>query len=357
MIAPGYKIYIFYMKLAFLSVFIFAPWTATCWDFRAVDLPDDVFIPRFSIWRNRAFLAIPRWQRNGSSEDTGTLFEAVWPESSFPAVKPRKVVSSVLHNKPVNDDCLRSVVDVDVDGRGRLWALEVPDNNDCTARIVLYNLKRNNLLVSSTDLTNVPTTNLRALAVDQSGSRAYIGDSGDQSIIAFMPEKEKWWTIKMVHGPEVPRVFSTDLAISKKNSMLYVTGSATLDLFSVNLEELWNQDANLLSNSKSRNVSVIWHGTKMAASAGLFCDVKDGLHYFMSSERASVRWDTRLPLRAESHSVLVQNEDCPCITDYAMDSQKNLWGLINSECPPRRNGSPISSLKFRTIKIGKYPTS
>lgn len=45
----------------------------------------------------------------------------------------------------------------------------------------------------------------------------------------------------MTRGPEAPRIFSTDLAISKKSSVLYMTGD-TLDLFSINLEELWHED-------------------------------------------------------------------------------------------------------------------
>ncbi|XP_033340399.2 uncharacterized protein LOC117228649 [Megalopta genalis] len=353
MVVHSYKNVLISSELVVFVAFILVSGKFTSWDFEAVDLPENVFISRFSIWRNRAFLAVPRWQRNGSSEDVGTLFEAVWPEMSFPAVKARKAFSSGLYDKM---NCPRSTVDVNVDIKGRLWALEVPDNNDCSARIILYNLKRNNQLISSTELTNVPTDNLRAFVIDLSGSTAYIGDAGEESIIAFMPEKGNWWTLKMIHGPEVPRVFSTDLAISRDSSVLYVTGSASLDLFSINLEGLWTEKDNLF-NSKSFNATVTWHGTKMAASSALFCDIKDGLHYFMSTERASVRWDTRLPLKAESHTVLVQNEDCPCITDYATDSQKNLWGLINSECPYQRDDSPKSSLRSRTIKIGKYPIS
>ncbi|XP_078041013.1 uncharacterized protein LOC144472126 [Augochlora pura] len=353
MVLHSYKNVLIISELVVFIAFIFVSGKFTSWNFEAVDLPEDVFISSFSIWRNRAFLAIPRWQRNGSSEEVDTLFEAVWPEISFPAVKARKAFSSGLYDK-IN--CLRSTVDVSVDIRGRLWALEVPDNNDCSARIVLYNLKRNNQLISSTELTNVPTNNLRAFVIDQSGSTAYIGDAGEESIIVFTLEKGKWWTIKMIHGPEMPRVFSAELAISIKSSVLYLTGPASLDLFSINLEHLWAEKNNFF-NSKSFNVTVTWHGTKMAASSALFCDVKDGLHYFMPTERASVRWDTRLPLEAESHTVLVQNEDCPCITDYATDSQKNLWGLINSECPYQRNDSPKLHLRSRTIKIGKYPTS
>ncbi|XP_076244694.1 uncharacterized protein LOC143185509 [Calliopsis andreniformis] len=351
MLLPRCRSFIF----LFVITFVVVPRCSNCWDFTAVDLPEDVFIWKFSVWRNRAFLAIPRWQRNETSKDTGTLFEALWPESSVLLVKASQFPSG-SRNKPKGGECLRSVVKLDVDVRGRLWMLETPDNFDCAARVVLHNLKRKDQLVSSTELTNVPTRNLRALAVDQLGSKAYIGDAGDESIIALMPEKGKWWKIKMIHGPEVPRVFSTDLAISKKNSVLYMTGSDTLDLFSINLRELWDEEDAPMFKDNFPNVTAVWHGTKMGASVGLFCDVKDGLHYFMSSEKASVRWDTRLPLTAESHSILLQNENCPCITDYAMDVQKNLWGLINSKCSSTKNVKQ-SNFKHRTIKIGKLSTS
>jgi len=42
----------------------------------------------------------------------------------------------------------------------------------------------------------------------------------------------------MLHGPGIPRVQSTDLAISRRNSILYMTGHNTHDLFSINLERL-----------------------------------------------------------------------------------------------------------------------
>lgn len=76
-----------------------------------------------------------------------TLYEAIWPESNFPVVKRSKLFSFNLHNKLINDGCLRSIVKLDVDTRGRLWLLEVPQNHDCSARIIIYNLRRNNQLV------------------------------------------------------------------------------------------------------------------------------------------------------------------------------------------------------------------
>ncbi|CAL7935462.1 unnamed protein product [Xylocopa violacea] len=351
-----------YITILLFFAFVCIPRIVICWQFAAAKLPEDVFIWKFAVWRNRAFLAIPSWRKNDTSEKKVTLFEAIWPESRFSLVKPSKIHSSTLLGKRRNDkNCLRSVVELDVDIRGRLWLLEVPDDPTCFARIVIYNLKRNNQLISSTDLVNVPIKNLRALVVDYSGDKAYIGDPGDESIIAFVPGKARWWKIKMIHGPEVPRVFSTDLAISGKNSMLYMTGSNTLDLFSINLEEVWNDQNTLLCKDKQRNVTVVWRGTKMGTSSGLFCDVKGGLHYFMSSERASVRWDTKLPLKAESHAVLVQNQNYPCISDYAMDGQKNLWALINSRCPFTTDFHMIHpfnvSLKSRTTRIGRFSVS
>jgi len=53
-----------------------------------------------------------------------------------------------------------------------------------------------------------------------------------------IPGQGKWWKLRMLHGPEIPRVHSTDLAISRRNSILYMTGHNTHDLFSINLEEV-----------------------------------------------------------------------------------------------------------------------
>lgn len=48
----------------------------------------------------------------------------------------------------------------------------------------------------------------------------------------------KWWKLRMLHGPELPRVQFTDLAVSRVNSILYMTGHNSHDLFSINLERI-----------------------------------------------------------------------------------------------------------------------
>lgn len=53
-----------------------------------------------------------------------------------------------------------------------------------------------------------------------------------------IPGRGKWWKLRMLHGPEIPRVHSTDLAVSRWSSTLYMTGQNTHDLFSINLDKV-----------------------------------------------------------------------------------------------------------------------
>ncbi|XP_011164431.2 uncharacterized protein LOC105199162 [Solenopsis invicta] len=335
------------------------------WNLTSLNISDDVLIWRFAVWRNRGFLAIPRSTNKREEGWKPTLVEVSWPEINL-----RLNVANVgISPKPFPKDgskheTLVSVTGLDIDARGRLWILDTSDKRDRWPRIVIYDLKRNDQLVSSTELTKVYSKRLRSLVIDpfedQWGFRGYIADAGDETIIVYCSELRKWWKLKMLHGPEIPRVESTDLAVSRRNSILYMTGQNTHNLFGINLKKISTDK--LLQTVPSRgvqNVTVTWLGKKLGSSVGLFSDLKDGLHYFMTSERASVRWDTKLPLNAQSHSVLVQNDDVPCITDYIMDTRRNVWGLVNSKCPgvTKKNTSSNSTLKSRTIKIQKYPVA
>ena len=50
--------------------------------------------------------------------------------------------------------------------------------------------------------------------------------------------RQRWWKLKLHHDPSIPKVYSSDLAISRKTSLLYLTGYPSHDLFSIDLEEL-----------------------------------------------------------------------------------------------------------------------
>ncbi|KYM75784.1 hypothetical protein ALC53_13848 [Atta colombica] len=362
------------------------------WNLKSLNISDDVLIWRFAVWKNRAFLAIPRSTNEKQEEWKPTLVEVSWPEINLPLNVANAVISSKLFPKSrvskQDYETLISVTGLDVDARGRLWVLDAPDGYDRWPRIIIYDLKRNDRLVSSTELTKVSVKHLKSLVIDpfedQWGFRGYIADAGDETIIIYSSgnlhtfEENlymalqnyslfmsiairisglcKWWKLRMLHGPEIPRVQFSDLAVSRMNSILYMTGHNSHDLFSINLERISTDKLLRISSRVLQNVTVTWLGKKLGSSVGLFTDLKDGLHYFMTSERASVRWNTKLPLNAQSHSVLVQNDDVPCITDYIMDSRRNVWGLVNSKCPgtTKKNTLSNSTLKSRTIKIQKY---
>ncbi|XP_057331862.1 uncharacterized protein LOC130671801 [Microplitis mediator] len=337
------------------------------WNFSKVNLPNDVFIWRFSIWKNRVFLAVPRWGK--SSNNSVTLLEAPWIEPevfnlmNIPSPPATAFLSTEIQS--LGNDCknLQSVTGLDIDNHGRLWVLDSPQDIECPAKIIIYDL-HNNEEISRENLTGIPRKNLKCLVIDPVigpwGHRGYVGDSGDESIIILNighTGQRKWWKLHLQHGPTVPRVYTNDLAISRKNKRLYITGTNSLDLFYIDLDNLRNNDRLLLSKhkivEKSHNVS--WAGVKLGTSTGLLCDSKDGLHYFLVSEYASVRWDTKYDLKAASHLILLQSERVLSITDYRMDSLKNVWGITN---PLYKNNNSIDTihnwnLTSRIVKISE----
>ncbi|KYN07650.1 hypothetical protein ALC62_01365 [Cyphomyrmex costatus] len=294
------------------------------WNLTSLNISDNVLIWRFTVWKNRAFLAIPRSASKKQEEWKPTLVEVSWPEINLPL----NVANAIISPKPFpksgsskrDYETLISVTGLDVDARGRLWVLDTPNGYDRWPRIIIYDLKRNDRLVSFTELTKVSSKYLKSLVIgpfeDQWGFRGYIADAGDETIIVY--------------------------SLGNLHTYTFFERLYSIILF--------------LLCREVQNVTVTWLGKKLGSSVGLFSDLKDGLHYFMTSERASVRWDTKLPLNAQSHSVLVQNDDVPCITDYIMDARKNVWGLVNSKCPgaTKEETSSNSTLKSRTIKIQKY---
>lgn len=328
------------------------------WNLSSVNLEDDALIWRFTIWKNKAFLAVPR-RKNDIKNKRYTLVEAPWPEirdeTTF-ALRPFPNSYSQLNHM---DNCFRSlrcVVALDIDSRGRLWVLDVPTEKRCSAKIIIYDLLRNNQELKRVELSNVSTANLRAIVTysDSEDTRAYIGDPGNESILVYSIALNRFWKIKLTHEPDIPKVYSSDLTICCRTSLLYFTGYPSRDLFSLDLEELLEREEATEKIVKSANVT--WHGEKLGSSTGLYCDKKNGLHYFLINDKASVRWDTDFELKAENHLVLVQTEDVPYITHYAADSQKNVWGLSNVWFPFREESfiDFETKLESRTLMVFNY---
>jgi len=78
--------------------------------------------------------------------------EVSWPEINLPLNVANVATSPKLFPKDASSkrdyETLVSVTGLDVDARGRLWVLDAPDGHDRWPRIVIYDLKRNDRLVS-----------------------------------------------------------------------------------------------------------------------------------------------------------------------------------------------------------------
>lgn len=87
-----------------------------------------------------------------------TLVEVSWPEINLPLNVANAVISPKLFPKSRSlkrdYETLISVTGLDVDVRGRLWILDAPDGYDRWPRIVIYDLKRNDRLVSKLYILN-----------------------------------------------------------------------------------------------------------------------------------------------------------------------------------------------------------
>ncbi|XP_015116476.1 uncharacterized protein LOC107040770 [Diachasma alloeum] len=336
------------------------------WDFSQCNVSDDVTIWKFAVWRNRAFFAVPRWGDNSRCHPT--LLEAPWYPDQPPELSllhpPHSTVSAYpsVEIQASGNLCtnLISIVGVDVDNRGRLWVLDSPESTRCPAKIVLFDLRRNEEICRD-NLRGIAKEGLRNLLVDPvvgpRGYRAYIGDPGDNSILIYNIDHtglRTWWTVKLRPPVDHPKIISTDLAICRKNQ-LFITGGNFLDLFSVNLELLRSEHSQALVPPQTTNTT--YHGIKMGVSSGLLCDPKGGLHYFLVTEHASVRWDTKHDLKAGSHAVLLQSEQALSLTDYRMDAQRNVWGLVNARHPylgEYGNCRATGKLSDRIVRVFKY---
>lgn len=82
-----------------------------------------------------------------------------------------------------------------------------------------------------------------------------------------------------------------------------------------------------------RRESVKFLGMKLGPSRGFVLDLWAGLHYFLPRDHAAVRWDTRRPLLAESHTVLLQSPRAlPHVSHMFLDSQWQVWAVVGQHC-------------------------
>ncbi|XP_068084330.1 uncharacterized protein [Anabrus simplex] len=286
-------------------------------------------VRRVAVWRTRAFLCVPR-SDDEDAEAPATLLEAVWPEKgSIPSSYPNFDMQEVG-----NCFAFQSVVALDVEApRARLWVLDA-GGHGCEPKLVIFDLINNKELLHI-ELTDTPGKWLSSLVVDSTGSlapRAYIGDSGRGGLLVYSLRDRRWWQLDLKDAGTP--VIAWDLALSRREPLLYITSPDTEMMFGLNLIDLRRNHAPPVYDSRpvAETASVQVLGRKLGLSAGLAMDHRAGLHYFLLRDSSVVRWDTRRPLSPEAHSVAFHSTELLPVTAHLfVCPHRQVWAVVSTE--------------------------
>lgn len=188
---------------------------------------------------------------------------------------------------------IQNAVDLEIDHKkARLWVLD-RGNEACSSKLLIFNLNLNQLF-GTYNLEEVSSGKLSSLVLDrQHEPVAYIGGLENKLVVFSFGEKKSWaLQLRAKHGSML--ISTGSLAISKADDELFITGTKSEDLFSVNVRHILEieQDANK-SEEANVTVRVNWLGQKLGPSGGITVDNKNGLIYYLIRDYAVVRWDTR----------------------------------------------------------------
>lgn len=213
----------------------------TLWNLKKFNINDDYYVSNVAVYRNRAFLALPRdvCSNNISSP---TAVEVPWMDDvNSPIYNLRKTIFPIEHQQWNKCDEMQNVVALNVEHkRARLWVLD-KGNDICSAKILVYNLYLNSLL-ETCELNGINKENLNSLVTDsrlidgEFNSLAYIGGFHDGSLLVFSLNDVKWWKVELKNADK--KISSEFLALSKIDSTLFITGGNSLELFSLDVNKL-----------------------------------------------------------------------------------------------------------------------
>ncbi|XP_069685299.1 uncharacterized protein [Periplaneta americana] len=309
--------------------------------------PQHTSVGQVAVWRNRAFICLPRYE---IGTVTATLVQAPWAENvissqqtilqplespymTSPRVYPR---NNPAFQKEGYCPHLQNVTALDIDSmRGRLWVLDA-GTKSCSPKVVVIDLRMNEE-ISKMELKNATSGALSSIAADPVagvwGSRAYVADPSTSSLLVV--DLHGWWRVGLdVKNPDdglVHPVRAATLALSRREPVLYLTAPDSDRLYSLDVSAI--RASPQPTTNEIRRQSVTFVGLKLGPSRGLVVDLWAGLHYFLPRDHASVRWDTKRPMSAESHSVLLQSSKIlPFVSHMFLDSQWQVWAVVGQHC-------------------------
>ncbi|KAF5284539.1 hypothetical protein FQA39_LY16989 [Lamprigera yunnana] len=269
------------------------------------------------------------------------LIEVNWNGNNLLLNSGRKLSFQQYWDKCEN---LQNVVSVDVEAKtGRLWILD-KGTKKCYPKIVIYDLYTN-IILHVSKLDSFADEELSYLVVDQSvefGTFCYVGQKSANKLIVFSLDSLIWSIIKFDSGPIRPE----RIVISRSDLKLFLTADKGDDVLALNLTDVRSIGGKRFFTDHTLDVAYV--GKKLGPSTGIAVDIAGGLNYYLPRDHAVVRWDTRKPLMAEYHSVLLQSYDIlPYVSHLFSDPQNNIWALINPSTPEGCN----DTMKSNTIYV------
>lgn len=206
------------------------------WNLQNYGFQEHYYVSNLAIFRQRAFLTLPRSSCFNGNTSNPTLIELPWSGENTNVIIPRTKVWLLNIKKQKWGECreLQDAVSVDVDTKkGKLLVLD-KGNEFCDAKIVAFNLFFNYEIGVSV-LKGVGKSDLAVLVVDAAtqGQRVFVGGL-EGEIIVFFANTMRWRRVKLDGG----LILTDSLAISRSKPLLFVTSTRSDDVFSLNLRDV-----------------------------------------------------------------------------------------------------------------------
>lgn len=203
------------------------------WNLQPYGFKNHYYISSLAVFRQRAFLTLPRSSCFNRNTTNPTLIELPWSGESANVI-PRTKVWLLNIKKQVWGECgqLQDAISLDVDvKKGRLWVLD-KGNEFCDGKVVVFNLFFN-YEVGVSILKGLSGFACLVLDPAPHAQKVYVGGL-DGEIIIIRTDAMSWTRLKLKGGA----ILTDSLAISKNSGTLFITSTKNDNLYSLNLKEL-----------------------------------------------------------------------------------------------------------------------
>ncbi|XP_071448642.1 major royal jelly protein 1-like [Hetaerina americana] len=331
-------------------------------------IPKNNAISGVKIWKDRAYLTVPRWRRGVPS----TLnWVPVCPTSGGPCLTspPLSPFPSWEMQQTGNCSAIQCAQAMEIDPLGRMWVLDVGrrnimtalPNNLCPPKLLLLDLNDGGRILHTHVFPNrvAPrlTSFLSDLVVDASGNPngsdwfAYVTDSGGVptlggAIVVFHLGSDASW--RVVDLPSMRARVPTSVAVvggclalltsnvdgiamsprGKRDPQVYYSPLGSRRLYSL--------PAAALQNSRIRSAIpfVRYYGQKSSQSDGMMMDSKGNLYFgLLTLEAIAVINETTLESSGGKdigEAVLFKDgEKLQWVDGFGFDNQESLWFITN----------------------------